>query len=105
MKQCLKFSNIVSILILQNQTNMTTLFENFYDSLGHEMHIGETVMAVTCGYRIYGHIIDITLDKKNQEKYVIVPDVGCTKGKESSLKKQYKIGWRNVYKVNTKKAC
>lgn len=84
---------------------MSTLFKKCYDSLGHLISVGDTVMGITCGYQIYGHIIDITLDKKNEEKYTIIPDVGCTKGKESSLKKQYKIGWKNVYKVNTKKAC
>lgn len=82
---------------------MSTLFENFYDSLGHEMHIGDPVMGVTCGYRIYGHIVDMTKDKNENEKYVIIPDIGYKSNKEVVLKKRYKISWRNVYLVKVTK--
>ena len=82
---------------------MSTLFENYYDSLGHEMHIGETVMGCTTGGRIYGHIIDMCMDAKGNEKYTIVPDIGCTNNLLPKLKKQYKITWRNVYLITVKK--
>ncbi len=82
---------------------MSTLFENYYDSLGHEMHIGETVMGCTTGGRIYGHIVDMCVDSKGNEKYTIVPDIGCTTNLLPKLKKQYKITWRNVYLITVKK--
>ena len=82
---------------------MSTLFENYYDSLGHEMHIGETVMGCTTGGRIYGHIVDMCMDAKGNEKYTIVPDIGCTNNLLPKLKKQYKITWQNVYLITVKK--
>lgn len=82
---------------------MSTLFESYYDSLGHEMHIGETVMGYTCGYYIYGHIVDMSMDKNGNEKYIIVPDIGYRSNKPVTLKKKYKIGWRNVYQITVKK--
>lgn len=82
---------------------MSSLFENYYDSLGNIVKIGDTVMGVTCGYKIYGHVVDVEFDKKGNEKYHIVPDIGCTKGKENTLKKLYKISYRNTYHITVKK--
>ena len=82
---------------------MSTLFETYYDSLGHELVLGSTVMAVTCGYRIYGHVVDFDKDKKGEEKFVIVPDIGYKANKEIKLKKTYKISWKNVYLIKVKK--
>ena len=80
---------------------MSTLFESYYDSLGHEMHLGETVMGCTTGGRIYGHIVDMELDSKGNEKYTIVPDIGYAN--ITNLKKKYKIGWKNVYLIKVTK--
>ena len=81
---------------------MSTLFENFYDGFGHVMQIGMTVMACTTGGHIYGHIVDIVLDKNNA-KYVIVPDIGCSNNLLNKLKKKYKINWKNVYLITVRK--
>lgn len=82
---------------------MSTLFENYYDSLGHEMHIGMTVMAHTSGGYIYGHIVNMVKDTKGNEKYTIVPDLGYSENLKDKLRKQYKINWRNVYQIEIKK--
>jgi len=82
---------------------MGTLFDKFYDSLGHEMQIGMTVMACTMGGHIYGHIVDLTKDKNENDKFVIVPDIGCTNNLVGKLKKRYKINWRNVYLIKVTK--
>ena len=83
--------------------NMSTLFESYYDSLGHEIFIGSPVMAKTTGYFIYGHVVEMSMDNKG-EKYVIIPDIGYRSNKEIVLKKKYKINWKNVFliKVNKK---
>jgi len=82
---------------------MSTLFETYYDSLGHELLMGSPVMAKTCGYLIYGHVVDMSMDSKG-EKYTIIPDIGYKSNSEIKLKKNYKVGWKNIYliKVNKK---
>lgn len=83
---------------------MSTLFESYYDSLGHELVLGSTVLAKTSGYTIYGHVVNFNKDKKGEDKIVIIPDIGYRSNKEVKLKKDYKITWKNVYliKVNKK---
>lgn len=78
---------------------MSTLSETFYDSLGHEIHIGETVMAKTCGYLIYGHVKEMLKNSKGEDCYVIVPDIGYKANKPVILKKQYKINRNNVFQI------
>lgn len=80
---------------------MSTLFDSYYDSLGHELHIGEYVMGVTSGGKIYGTIVEINLDSKGNEKYTIIPNIGSNN--ISNLKKKYKIGYKNVYLINAHK--
>ena len=82
---------------------MSTLFETYYDSLGHEMHIGDPVMGKTRGYFIYGHIINFRKDKNGNEKYIIVPDLGYRSNTPVELKKHYTIGWKNVLLVTIKR--
>lgn len=82
---------------------MSTLFESYYDSLGHELHIGDPVMGKTCGYMIYGHITEFSRDKNGNEKYTIIPDIGYRSNKEVELKKHYKISWKNVFLVKVTK--
>lgn len=82
---------------------MSTLFESYYDSLGHEMHIGETVIGYTCSYYIYGHIVDMSMDKNGNEKYTIIPDIGYRSNKPVTLKKKYKISCHNVYQIVIRK--
>lgn len=85
---------------------MSTLFENFYDSLGHEMHVGETVMAETCGYFIYGHIKEMKKNSKGEDCYVITPDIGWRSNKPVTLKRQYTVNWIHVFQITvTKKAA
>jgi len=83
---------------------MSTLFENYYDSLGHELVLGSTVLCLTSQCRIYGHVVGFNKDKKGDDKIVIIPDIGYRSNKEIKLKKSYKINWKNVYliKVNKK---
>ena len=80
---------------------MSTLFESYYDNLGHEMQIGMTVLANTSGGRIYGHIIDMFHDNKGEGKFVVVPNVGSYN--IDKLKKSYKISWKNVYLIKVTK--
>ena len=75
---------------------MSTLFESYYDGLGHELVLGSTVMGMTSGYTIYGHVIGFDKDKKGEDKIIIIPDIGYRTNKEIKLKKTYKIGWKNV---------
>ena len=82
---------------------MSTLFENYYDSIGHELSIGSTVLGITSGYRIYGHVIGFDKDKKGDDKIIIIPDIGYRSNKEIKLKKNYKISWKNVCLIKVRK--
>ena len=82
---------------------MTDLFNTYYDSFGHEIHIGDPVMGETSNYFIYGHIINFEFDKNNNIKYVIKPDIGYKSNKPIILKSKYKINWKRVYLVTIKK--
>ena len=79
---------------------MSTLFENYYDSLGHIIYIGSTVMCNTSGFRIYGHVTEMNIDKNGNEKYTVIPDIGYKSNKEIKLKKTYKVSWKNTYLIN-----
>ena len=78
---------------------MSTLFDSYYYSFGHELYLGSPVMIKTTGIFIYGHIVDMTMDNKG-EKYTIIPDIGYKANKEIKLKKKYKVNWKNVYLIN-----
>ena len=82
---------------------MSTLFETFYDSLMHEMHINEMIMGCTSGGIIYGHIIDMYKDNKGNDKFVIAPDIGYSNNLANKLKKRYTINWNNVYQIRIKR--
>ena len=79
---------------------MSTLFDNYYDCLGHEMQIGMTVEANTSGGIIYGHIVEMFRDNKGEDKFTIIPDIGYSN--IAKLRKSYKIGWKNVYQIIVK---
>ena len=82
---------------------MSTLFENYYDCLGHELSIGSTVLGITSKYTIYGHVIGFDKDKKGDDKIIIIPDIGYRSKIEVKLKKTYKISWKNVCLIKVKK--
>lgn len=75
---------------------MSTLFESYYDCLGHELSIGSPVLGFTSGMKIYGHVINFLRDKKGNDKFEVVPDIGYKSDKEVKLKKSYKISYRNI---------
>ena len=81
---------------------MSTLFETYYDSLGHEIFNGSPVLAKTSGIIIYGHIVDMTMDAKG-EKYTIIPDIGYRSNAKVVLKKKYKVNWKNVFLIKVNK--
>ena len=81
---------------------MSTLFETYYDGLGHEVYLGSPVMIKTTEMFIYGHVVDMKMDNKG-EKYTVIPDIGYKSNKDVQLKKKYKGNWKNIFLINIKK--
>lgn len=84
---------------------MSTLFESYYDCLGHELYVGSYVGFQSKDHTIYGTVIDIKNDKDDDYKFVVIPNIGCrwSKGNMPTLKKRYTVSWKRIYLINVKK--
>lgn len=80
---------------------MSTLFETFTDAFCHELHLGSPVIGKTSKGLIYGHVVNFLKDKKGNDKYEIIPDIGYPKG--IVPKKSYKINANNVFLITIRK--
>lgn len=80
---------------------MSTLFETYYDSFGHELYSGSTVAAKTPKGFIYGHVVNFKKDKNGDSRFEIVPDIGYNKN--VTLKKSFKVKDINVFLIKVKK--
>jgi len=82
---------------------MSTLFETYYDDLGHELHIGDIVFFRTKGHLIFGNLVNFDSDKKGNIKYVVTPNPKYKELGNSDLKNSYKVSERNIYLATIKK--
>ena len=80
---------------------MSTLFETYYDSFGHELHLNDVVFVKVKGSFILGNLIEFGFDKNGNVKYVVIPS---PKYKEHGIemKKHYKVSEMNIF-LTTKK--
>lgn len=81
---------------------MSTLFETFYDSFGHELYIGSPVFFRYTGHILFGTLVKFSRNKSGEVKYNIIPSV---KYKENGIKlrRNYNISEKNVFLAIIKK--
>lgn len=77
---------------------MSTLFESYTDTFGHDLYIGSMVVAKTSKGYIYGHVTKFLKDKNNENICEIVPDLGHSPNIRP--KKSYKIREINIFTLN-----
>lgn len=82
---------------------MSTLFESYYDCLGHELSIGETVGWKSLGRFIFGTITEFVKTKTGDFKAVCIPNIGNTLLEGQKLRKKYSVNSNNIFKINIKK--
>lgn len=81
----------------------STLFENYYDGLGHILYIGSTVKCNTSGHFIFGTVVDIIPKSDNKTMYKVIPNIGCSNALLPKLKKYYIISDKNIFLITVKK--
>ena len=82
---------------------MSTLFETYYDSVGHEMHIGDPVFIKVKGHFIFGSVANFYFDKNGNIKYVVTPSTKYLAVGIDDLKRSYKVSDRNIFLATIKK--
>jgi len=82
---------------------MSTLFDTYYDSLGHELHIGDPVFIRTGGHVIFGSLVKFDSDKKGNIKYNVVPSAKYKAVGIDNLKRSYKVSEINIFLAVIKK--
>ena len=82
---------------------MSTLFDNYYDCLGHELTYGSAVGFRKGKHFIYGVIIDIVSDSKHDYKFIVVPSIGWKGPDEPKLQKRYTVSNMRIFKINLAK--
>ena len=81
---------------------MTTLFETYYDSFGHELQIGSPVFFRYAGHILFGTLVKFGRNKSGEIRYNIIPSV---KYKENGieLRRNYNVSVKNVFLAIIKK--
>ena len=82
---------------------MSTLFDTYYDALGHEMHIGDPVFIKVKGHFIFGSVAKFDFDKSGNIKYVVIPSAKYLAVGIDDLKRSYKVSDKNIFLATIKK--
>lgn len=82
---------------------MSTLFETFYDSFCHELHLGDPVFIKVKGHFIFGSLTKFTTNKKGEIRYIVIPSVKYKEVGIVDLERSYKVSERNIFLANIKK--
>ncbi len=82
---------------------MSTLFDNYYDCLGHELTYGSAVGFTKGNHFIYGIVTDIVSDSKSGYKYIVIPSIGWKGPNEPKLQKRYVVSINRIFKINITK--
>ena len=79
---------------------MSTLFDSYYDALGHELHIGDSVMFKVSDKYLIGSIAKFGANKNGALRYTVVPSpIYKTSPDFDFLKRSYNVSDRNVFLV------
>lgn len=79
---------------------MSTLFESYYDCLGHELTYGSTVGFRKGSHFIYGIVSDIVSDPKHGYKFIVIPSIGWKGPNEPKLQNKYVVSNARIFKIN-----
>ena len=81
---------------------MSTLFDTYYDGLGHELQMGSPVFFRCAGKLLFGTLVKFGRNKNGELRYNIVPSV---KYKENGieLRRNYNVSDKNVFLAIIKK--
>ncbi len=82
---------------------MSTLFDTFYDSFCHELHLGDPVFIKVKGQFIFGTVVKFDYDKSGNQKFVVVPSVKYKEHGIDDLKRSYRVSDRNIFLAVIKK--
>ena len=81
---------------------MSTLFDTYYDTFGHELTIGSPVGFRRKDHFIYGTVTEIVVDTKNEYKFVVIPNIGWRGPDAPKLQNSYKISHKNIFLITVK---
>lgn len=83
---------------------MSTLFDSYYDSFGHELHIGDNVMFKVKDRYIIGSLAKFGASKSGALRYTVVPSaIYKTYPEYEDLKRSYNVSDKNIYLIRIKK--
>ncbi len=82
---------------------MSTLFDTYYDSLGHELTFGSPVGFRKGQHFIYGIVTNIISDAKHDYKFIVTPSIGWKGPNEPKLQNRYTVSNKRIFKINVKK--
>ena len=82
---------------------MSTLFETFYDSFCHELHLGNPVFIKVKGQFIFGTVVNFDYDKSGNQKFIVVPSPKYKGAGIDDLKRSYKVSDKNIFLAIIKK--
>lgn len=82
---------------------MSTLFDTYYDSFGHELHIGDPVFFKIKGHLIFGSVAKFDCDKNGNIKYIVIPSAKYLALGIDDLRRSYKVSDRNIFLAIIKK--
>ena len=78
---------------------MSTLFDTYYDCLGHELTCGSTVGFKKGNHFIYGTVTDIVMDTKMDYKFIVIPNIGWSGPDEPKLQNKYKVNHTRIFQI------
>lgn len=81
---------------------MSTLFDTYYDSFGHELRLGDIVLIRSCGQLIWGTLVKFDRNKKGDIRYNVIPSAKYL-ANGIQLKRNYKVSEFNIFLGNIKK--
>ena len=79
---------------------MSTLFDSYYDCLGHELTYGSPVGFRKGSHFIYGIVSDIVSDSKHGYKFIVTPSIGWKGSNKPKLQNKYKVSNNKIFLVN-----
>ena len=82
---------------------MSTLFETYYDSFGHELQLGSPVFIKTGGHLIFGSVVKFLKNKSGEIRYSVVPSAKYKACGINDLRRSYNVSDRNIFLATIKK--
>jgi hypothetical protein len=81
---------------------MSTLFDTYYDSFGHELQLGSPVFFRCAGHILFGTLVKFDRNKAGEIRYNIIPSAKYLEN-GIELRRNYKVSDKNVFLAIIKK--